>query len=103
MELRRTHMFETLEKLADHLEVWLGREARIAVWAHNSHLGNAAATEMGQRGELNIGQLVREHYGDKALHIGFSTSRGRVTAASDSELGHEETKNYTGGPIARQL
>ena len=89
--LRDRHMFETLEKLADHLEVWLGREARIAVWAHNSHLGNAAATEMGQRGELNIGQLVREHYGDKALHVGFSTSRGRVTAASDWD-GPSETK-----------
>jgi erythromycin esterase-like protein len=76
-------MFETLERLADHLEVWLGREARIAVWAHNSHLGNAAATEMGHRGEINIGQLVRERYADKALHIGFSTSRGTVTAASD--------------------
>ena len=89
--LRDRHMFETLEKLADHLEIWLGREARIAVWAHNSHLGNAGATEMGQRGELNIGQLVREHYADKALHIGFSTSRGRVTAASDWD-GPAETK-----------
>ncbi|MDN5836646.1 MAG: erythromycin esterase family protein, partial [Nitrosospira sp.] len=59
-------------------------EARIVVWAHNSHLGNAAATEMGRRGEINIGQLVNEKYADKALHIGFSTSRGTVTAASDS-------------------
>ncbi|SEK56013.1 erythromycin esterase family protein [Nitrosovibrio tenuis] len=89
--LRDRHMFETLEKLADHLEISRGREARIAVWAHNSHLGNAAATEMGQRGELNIGQLVHEHYADKALHIGFSTSRGRVTAASDWD-GPAETK-----------
>src|SRR3954453_19949139 len=62
--LRDRHMFETLEKLADHLEVWLGREPRIAVWAHNSHLGNAAATDMAQRGEINIGQLITEHYGD---------------------------------------
>ncbi len=89
--LRDRHMFETLEKLADHLEVWLGREPRIAVWAHNSHLGNAAATEMGQRGEINIGQLVRERYADKTLHIGFSTSRGTVTAASDWD-GPAETK-----------
>ncbi len=49
--LRDRHMFETLEKLAAHLESRLGREPRIVVWAHNSHLGNAAATEMGQRGE----------------------------------------------------
>lgn len=89
--LRDRHMFETLEKLADHLEAWLGREARIAVWAHNSHLGNATATEMGQRGEINIGQLVRERYADKALHVGFSTSRGTVTAASDWD-GPAETK-----------
>jgi len=84
-------MFETLEKLAGHLDIWLGREARIAVWAHNSHLGNAAATEMGQRGEINIGQLVTERYPDKVLRIGFSTSRGTVTAASDWD-GPAETK-----------
>ncbi len=89
--LRDRHMFETLEKLAGHLDIWLGREARIAVWAHNSHLGNAAATEMGQRGEINIGQLVTERYPDKVLRIGFSTSRGTVTAASDWD-GPAETK-----------
>ncbi|MBA4142087.1 MAG: erythromycin esterase family protein [Nitrosospira sp.] len=81
--LRDRHMFETLEKLASHLGTRLGREARIIVWAHNSHLGNAAATDMGRRGEFNIGQLVRETYADRALHVGFSTSRGEVTAASD--------------------
>lgn len=89
--LRDRHMFETLEKLADHLEVWLGREPRIVVWAHNSHLGNAAATDMAQRGEINIGQLVSEQYPDKVLHIGFSTSRGTVTAATDWD-GPAETK-----------
>ena len=81
--LRDRHMFETLEILSGHLGSRLGREARIIVWAHNSHLGNAAATEMGQRGEINIGQLVTEKYADKALRIGFSTSRGKVTAATD--------------------
>ena len=90
--LRDRHMFETLEKLADHLEVWLGREPRIAVWAHNSHLGNAAATDMAQRGEINIGQLITERYPDKVLRIGFSTSRGTVTAATDWD-GPAETKN----------
>lgn len=81
--LRDRHMFEALEKLAAHLDTMLEREARIIVWAHNSHLGNAAATEMGRRGETNIGQLVTENYGDSVLRIGFSTSRGKVTAASD--------------------
>jgi erythromycin esterase-like protein len=81
--LRDRHMFETLEKLAAHLESRLRREPRIIVWAHNSHLGNAAATDMAQRGEINIGQLVNEEYGNRALRIGFSTSRGTVTAASD--------------------
>lgn len=89
--LRDRHMFVTLEKLAAHLETRLGREPRIIVWAHNSHLGNAAATDMAQRGEFNIGQLVNEEYGDKALRIGFSTSRGTVTAASDWD-GPAETK-----------
>jgi erythromycin esterase-like protein len=89
--LRDRHMFETLEKLADHLQFWLKREPRIAVWAHNSHLGNAAATDMGQRGEINIGQLVTERYPDKVLRIGFSTSRGTVTAATDWD-GPAETK-----------
>ncbi len=81
--LRDRHMFETLEKLAAHLETGLKREARIMVWAHNSHLGNAAATEMSRRGETNMGQLVTENYGDRVLRVGFSTSRGSVTAASD--------------------
>src|SRR5687768_14075399 len=89
--LRDRHMFETLEKLAAHLEAGLGREARIIVWAHNSHLGNAAATDMGRRGEINIGQLVTEKYAGKALRIGFSTSRGQVTAATDWD-GPAETK-----------
>jgi erythromycin esterase-like protein len=89
--LRDRHMFETLEKLASHLEDSLGREARIVVWAHNSHLGNAAATDMGRRGEINIGQLVTEKYAEKALRVGFSTSRGEVTAAADWD-GSAETK-----------
>ena len=50
---------------------------------HNSHLGDARATEMGQRGELNVGQLVREKYGRDAVLVGFTTHHGMVTAASD--------------------
>jgi erythromycin esterase-like protein len=90
--LRDNHMFETLEKLSNYLETRLGRPSRVIVWAHNSHLGNAEATDMGRRGEFNIGQLIREKYGAEALHVGFSTSRGEVTAATDWD-GPAETKN----------
>lgn len=81
--LRDSHMFETLQALRAHLSHQLGRDAPMVIWAHNSHIGDASATEMGRRGEHNIGQLAREHYGDKALLIGFSTAEGEVTAASD--------------------
>jgi len=80
--LRDSHMVETLEALVVHL----GRQdrpAKIVVWAHNSHLGDARATAMGQRGELNVGQLVREKYTRDAVLVGFTTHHGMVTAASD--------------------
>jgi erythromycin esterase-like protein len=59
-----------------------GPDAKAIVWAHNSHVGNAAATEMGRTGQHNIGQLCRRHFGDKAHLIGFGTDRGTVMAAS---------------------
>jgi len=77
--LRDTHMFETLDALADHL----GRRSRIVVWAHNSHLGDARATELGEHGELNLGELVRRRWGEDALLVGFTTFTGWVTAADD--------------------
>jgi erythromycin esterase-like protein/predicted phosphoribosyltransferase len=80
--LRDRHMAETLDALLVHL----GRDgsrAKIAVWEHNSHLGDARATDMGQRAELNVGQLTREKYGHDAVLIGFTTHHGTVTAASD--------------------
>jgi erythromycin esterase-like protein len=80
--LRDRHMVETLEELAAHLERTSGR-AKIAVWEHNSHLGDNRATEVGQAGQLNVGQLVREQHGDRALLVGFTTYTGTVTAASD--------------------
>jgi erythromycin esterase-like protein len=55
----------------------------VVVWAHNSHLGDARATELGEHGELNVGQLVRVRYGRKAALIGFTTYHGTVTAASN--------------------
>ena len=57
--------------------------AKVVVWEHNSHLGDARATEMGERGELNVGQLVRERHGSNAVLVGLSTYTGTVTAASD--------------------
>jgi len=81
--LRDRHMAETLAELDGHLSRQRGRPARFAVWAHNSHLGDARATEMGEAGELNLGQLVRERHGEAAALLGFSTYVGTVTAASD--------------------
>jgi erythromycin esterase-like protein len=80
--LRDRHMAATLDALGDHLEHQLGR-AKIVVWEHNSHVGDARATEMGSRGELNVGQLVRQRHGDECLLVGFSSYDGRVTAASN--------------------
>jgi erythromycin esterase-like protein len=78
--LRDTHMFETLCQLLDAG----GADSKAVVWAHNSHIGNAAHTEMGQvRGELNIGQLVKERFADNARLIGFGTHTGTVAAADD--------------------
>ena len=78
--LRDTHMFETLVELRAHLD---GGKAKVIVWAHNSHLGDARATSMSERGELNVGQLVRERFGCDVFAIGFSTYSGTVTAAQD--------------------
>jgi erythromycin esterase-like protein len=80
--LRDTHMMETLEALRAHVEHTSG-SARAVVWAHNSHLGDARATYMGDIGELNLGQLVRQKHGSRAFLIGFTTHAGTVTAASN--------------------
>lgn len=78
--LRDRHMFETLQAVL----AARGPDAKAVVWAHNSHIGDASATEMGKvRGELNIGQLCREAYGEGARAIGLGTDRGTVAAASD--------------------
>jgi erythromycin esterase-like protein len=80
--LRDRHMAETLEAVERHLGS-TGRSPKIAVWAHNSHLGDARFTDMSHRGELNLGQLTRERYGDDVRLVGFSTHTGTVTAAHD--------------------
>ena len=80
--LRDTHMADTVDALLAHLGRD-GHEARLVVWAHNSHLGDARATEMGARGEVNVGQLLRERHGDRVMSVGFTTHTGTVTAAND--------------------
>jgi erythromycin esterase-like protein len=80
--LRDRHMAETLDSLVTHLNTQ-GQHAKVAVWEHNSHLGDARATYMADYGELNVGQLVRERYGPEAVLVGFTTYTGTVTAASD--------------------
>ena len=81
--LRDRHMADTLDALAAHLTRQRGRPARIVVWAHNSHVGDARATELGSQGELTIGQLVRERHPDDCRLLGFTTYTGTVTAADD--------------------
>jgi protein-L-isoaspartate(D-aspartate) O-methyltransferase len=76
--LRDRHMFATLQGLLD----FHGPRSKAVVWAHNSHVGDAASTEMSARGELNIGQLCRQQFGSAAYSIGFGTDHGTVAAAS---------------------
>ncbi len=76
--LRDTHMFHTLESLLR----FHGPEAKAVVWEHNSHVGDARATEMSARGELNVGELCRRELGDAAYAVGFGTDHGTVAAAS---------------------
>jgi erythromycin esterase-like protein len=91
--VRDRHMAETLEALVGHLRAANdGREPRVVVWAHNSHLGDARATEMTVRDEVNVGQLVRERHGADAVSIGFTTYAGSVTAATN-----------WGGPADRKI
>lgn len=77
--LRDRHMFDTLATLLQ----FSGPESRAVVWAHNSHVGDASATEMADRGELNVGQLCRERFGPGAFIAGFGTDHGTVAAATD--------------------
>jgi erythromycin esterase-like protein len=80
--LRDRHMMSTLDAVMTHA-TRLNGSARAVVWAHNSHLGDARATEMRVHGELNVGQLARERFGSAMLAIGFTTHTGSVTAAPD--------------------
>lgn len=88
--LRDTHMVETLQALAEHRSA-AEAPAKVVVWAHNSHVGDARFTQMGRRGEFNIGQKMREYAPEETFNIGFTTHHGTVTAASE-----------WGGPVERK-
>ncbi len=81
--LRDRHMVDTLDALHEHLSRQRGEPAKIVVWEHNSHVGDARATEAAARGELNVGQLVRERHPADCRTLGFTTYTGTVTAADD--------------------
>ena len=92
--LRDTHMLETLLDNRSPLD---DGKAKVIVWAHNSHLGDARATSMSESGESNIGQLVRERFGREVFTIGFTTYSGTVTAR---EIGVNEPNGGTSGPLS---
>jgi erythromycin esterase-like protein len=95
--LRDRHMAETLEALIAHFER-TGRPAKVVVWEHNSHIGDARATSMGDMGEWNVGQLARERFGSDAVLVGFSTYAGTVTAASNWDAPAERKRVRPGLP-----
>jgi erythromycin esterase-like protein len=96
--LRDSHMVETLQALERHLAELAGTPPRMAVWAHNSHLGDASATELGEIGEWNVGQLARDRWGQDAVLVGFSTHHGTVTAASEWDGAGERKRVRPGLP-----
>jgi erythromycin esterase-like protein len=95
--LRDSHMAETLDALARHLSKD-GEPAKIVVWEHNSHIGDARATEVGELGEWNVGELARKAYDGETRLIGFSTYEGFVTAASEWDGPAEHKRVRPGMP-----
>lgn len=100
--LRDSHMAETLDAVARHLSQD-GKPARIVVWEHNSHIGDARATEIGRQGEWTVGELARKAYGADACLVGFTTFDGHVTAASewDGEARHKQVRPALPGSYER--
>jgi erythromycin esterase-like protein len=104
--LRDRHMADTLTELMEFLgHTSPARTPRVVVWAHNSHIGDARATSMGEGGELNIGQLARERFGASAFLIGQTTFNGTVTAASswDGPAARKRVRDGLPGSIERLL
>ena len=106
--LRDVHMAETLDELVAYLgrNGRNGREAKIAVWEHNSHLGDARATDMGRRGELNVGQLTREKYGDDAVLVQHIPRHGngghRLGKCGRAQAGSAGTCGKLRGSVPRR-
>ena len=102
--LRDQHMAETLESLVGHLGSALGR-SKVVVWEHNSHVGDARATELGQSGEFNLGQLARTTWSDDCFLVGFTTYHGRVSAASDwgGPVEHKRVRPALSGSFEERL
>jgi erythromycin esterase-like protein len=102
--LRDHHMAETLESLVGHLGSALGR-SKVVVWEHNSHVGDARATELGQSGEFNLGQLARTTWSDDCFLVGFTTYHGRVSAASNwgGPVEHKRVRPALSGSFEERL
>lgn len=90
--IRDSHMVDTLQNIMTHLETNTMRPAKIIIWAHNSHVGDARATEMSEQQEINLGQLVRERFNNTSFSLGFSTSEGTAMAASEWDGEGQEKK-----------
>lgn len=88
--VRDRSMAETLQAIVDHLTSDPAVPGRVVVWAHNTHVGDARATDMPLRGEVNLGQVLKERLGARVLSIGFLTYRGRVLAAPEWGLRGQE-------------
>jgi erythromycin esterase-like protein len=102
--LRDEHMAESLTSLVGHLQRALGR-SKVVVWEHNSHVGDARATELGQSGELNVGQLARTAWADDCYLVGFTTHHGRVSAASSwgGPVEHKRVRPALSGSVEDTL
>jgi erythromycin esterase-like protein len=81
--LRDSHMAETLHELTRYLDAFRGPKAKVVVWAHNTHQGDARMTEMGEAGELNVGHIMRQSRDGDTVLVGFTTYTGEVTAATE--------------------
>lgn len=90
--LRDSHMFEIVCEIDHYLTKLLQNPSKIIIWAHNSHVGDARATQQGQSGELNVGQLMRDHFSSQVYLLGFTTYAGYVTAASEWGAAAERKK-----------
>ncbi|AKJ28200.1 erythromycin esterase family protein [Caldimonas brevitalea] len=103
--LRDTHMADTLQALQSHLARLRGRPARIVVWAHNSHIGDARATDVRHDGQVNLGQLMRERAPHETFLLGFTTHTGRVAAASDwdAPVEHKTVRPSRAGSVERLM